>query len=61
MGLAIANNETRMAQFAMVAEKPFQLSQIGLYSALYDGAPKRHRERSGTLRCDRFQGPSTAP
>ena len=30
MGLAIANNETRLAQFAMLAEKPFQLSHMGV-------------------------------
>jgi hypothetical protein len=34
MGLAIANNETRLAQFAMLAEKPFQLSHIGVYCRL---------------------------
>jgi hypothetical protein len=31
MGLAIANNETHPAEFAMLAEKPFQLSHIGVY------------------------------
>ncbi len=34
MGLAIANNETRLAQFAMLAEKPFHLSHIGVYCRL---------------------------
>jgi hypothetical protein len=34
MGLAIANNESRLAQFAMFSEKPFQLSHIGVYCRL---------------------------
>jgi hypothetical protein len=32
--VAIANNESSIAQFSMFSEKPFQLSHIGVYCRL---------------------------